>query len=100
MPHRFEAKRDDQAPEPFVLERLDEPLDQRDAAVLVDSSIARTDVLSLAPGREAAARELRSLVANEMLGTSLRLSDDSLEEGPHGRGSWLLLEDGESKDQP
>ena len=98
VPHRFEAKRDDRAPEPFFFESFDEPLNRRDAAIPMDSAVARSDVLSLAPCFEAAARELHSFVADDVLGASGPPPDDFTKEGSHGHGRGLFLEHGETKD--
>ena len=37
LPHCTQAKRNDQAPEPLILERLDKPFNHRNAAILIQA---------------------------------------------------------------
>ena len=54
--------------EAFVLQGPDEPLDDGDAAVVADGAESRPDLATFAPSLEPLAPELRSLVANDVLG--------------------------------
>ena len=56
---------------PFVLQRPDEPFDDRNTAILADGAESQPDLLASAPTLECLAPELRSLVANDVLGLDL-----------------------------
>ncbi len=58
VPELGATYRDQQATCSLSLHGADEPLDDRDAAMLPDGSIPRPDLPSAAPGFEAAAPEL------------------------------------------
>ena len=59
-------KWDDDPSRALVLHGQDQPLDQADAPMLPDSSVARPDTLRLTPGFEAGAVELLFLVADQI----------------------------------
>jgi len=65
--HLLSVKRNENASDPFVLERTDESLDHSDAPVSAYGAMARLDCPSLAPSPESGTVELRAFVGDEML---------------------------------
>ena len=74
------AHRDQPATCSLTFHRADEPFDDRDAAVLSNGAKPWLDRPSAAPGFEAIAPELPSLVADEVLRRCVRDSDGSVEK--------------------
>ena len=93
-------QRHDDPPEALVFESADEPLDDRDAAVLADGTETRADLASLAPSLEPFAPELRALVADDVLGRSPGLANGLGKEGDDLLTVRRLAEDGDTHDAP
>ena len=80
-------------PSAFVLQREVEPLDDRNASMLADCTVAWPDPTSPTPIPESLTEELASFVADEVAWGMACLANGSPEEGTHTVGTRLLLED-------
>jgi len=98
--HLPEVQRNQQASEALILERPDESLDYGDAAVLTHGAESRLDLAASAPTLERLAPELRSLVADEVLGLGLVVADRLGKKGADLVTVRLLREDGDAHDIP
>jgi len=83
-------QRNQQPARASILERLDEPLDNGDAAMPADCTEPQTEATAARPVHESHAQELRSLVADQVLWLSARLTDGACQERANDRGGWLI----------
>ncbi len=92
------AHRDQPSTCSFTFHRPDEPLNDGDAAVLPNGAKPWLDLRSTAPGFEAIAPELPSLVTDEVLGRYARGLDGSIEKRLDVFRGREIAEDGETHD--
>jgi len=83
---------DRQQPRALVLHRLDESLDDGEAAVLPDGAESLLDAATAAPRDERVGGELRTVIGDEVAGPMADLPAESVQEGRHLAGGRLLLE--------
>lgn len=101
MFHISATERDEHEPSrALALEGPDQPLHDRDAAVLTDRTKSVLDPPKPAPTFETLGGELDSLVRDEMTGHSPGGHDGTVEEGSHRLGGRLIGENGDSHDAP
>ena len=74
-------QRNENAARAFSLECEDEPLDDGQAAILTDRTVAWSDVSLSAPSLEPATPELTTFVTDEVFRPGLRRVDAATEEG-------------------
>ncbi len=87
-------RNDRQQARALVLHRLDEPLDDGEAAVLADGAEALLDAATDAEGPELLRCELNAVIGDQVSGPTLDPSAHSAEEGRHVARGRLLLEPG------
>ena len=92
------AHRDQPSTCSLAFHRADEPLDDRDAAVLPHGAKPWLDRPATAPGLESIAPELPSLVTDEVLRRCARESDGSVEKRLDVFRGREITEDGETHD--
>ena len=92
------AHRDQPSTCSLTFHRADEPFDDRDTAVLSNGAKPWLDCPETAPGFEAIAPELPSLVADEVLRRCARDSDGSIEKGLDVFRGRQIAEDSETHD--
>ena len=92
------AHRDQPATCSLAFHRADEPLDDRDAAVLPNGAEPWLDRPATAPGLEAITPELPSLVTEDVLRRSARDFDGSVEKRLDVFRGREITEDGETDD--
>src|SRR5262245_34342374 len=63
-----------------ALQRVDQSLDNRDAAMPANRAAALADAMALAPALEPSRRELHTRVGHKILGRSADLADDPAEK--------------------
>lgn len=80
---RRSQRHDRQKPSALVLHRLDEPLDDCDAAVLADGAESLLDSATSAPDSELLRRDLDTVIGEQVGGPALDPSAHSPEEGRH-----------------
>ncbi len=97
--HPIARKRDHDTPQPFVLQRSEEPFDDRDATKLTHGTIARSCALALTPILEFIGEELGALVAHQVLWSGV-FAHGSSEKGAHFEGRGLLRENSEAHEAP
>jgi len=85
-------RNDRQQPRALVLHRLDEPLDDSQAAVLADGAESLLDAAGAAPRVELLRCELRSVVCDEVAGPTADLPAESAQEVRNLAGARLFLE--------
>ena len=98
IPESHSAHRGQQATCSLAFHRAHEALDDRDAAVLPNGAKAWLDLPPAAPGLEARAPELRSLVTDDVLGPSSSQPNGSVEKCPDVFRGREIAEDGETDD--
>ena len=92
------AQRDQPATCSLTFHRADEPFEDRDATVLPNGAKPWLDRPSAAPGLEAVAPELPSLVTDEVLGRFVRGLDGSVEKRLNVFRGRQIAEDDEAND--
>ena len=98
--HLPKGQRNEDASEALVLQRPNEPFDERDAAVVANGAEARLDRAAFAPTLERLASELPVLVGDDVLGFGFGVAESSNQEVADLRAGWLLAEDADAHDSP
>src|SRR5262249_30288258 len=88
--HRIEPQGDEDLSRALVLQRPNEPLDHREAAVLPHRAEPVLDAATAAPLMEGSTRELGALIGDQVVRWPIALPAGPLEELPHLRGSRAL----------
>ena len=91
---RLAAQRYEDNARAFVLQAKNEPLDNRDAAVLTNSPETGCDASEIAPSFERVTPELLALVADDVFGRRTCVVDDAINERLNRCGCRSVLEYG------
>ena len=97
--HRIAIERNEDAPQPFILQREKETFDHCSRSDALRCRVSRCNALSIAPRLVRVAFELTALVRDDVLRSAVAF-DDTTEDGANVDRLRLLLQEGEAHHAP